>query len=357
MKDILGEGGFGTVVLRNGLAVKMFKNIRHLIHEYTAALYLKKCPYIVQVHGIDFDALEMTMDLYDGSISKWLKDERTEQQKCVVLHEILKALTCLYDLGLVHGDIKPGNTLVKWNSNGDVTRLVLGDVGFLSIQGYSKVFGTTRTYQEYDIESDYRHDMYSLGVFITEMFQDIKFTKKDIYDTKIHHAKKISNQKIRHWTLRMMDLDRSERPSPRRVLYSIFEDRPPVQMRNNPGPVNTNLTQKEVVEIQKIFVKWAQPYMTRKNVYKKINRTKIAYQACIQYISVSNIVESQRRMCAYAILTIFSSIFGDLKLSPEAAANQCGVNKSTMRRCINRLLVHEDLLIRMFYCKDKDMKD
>src|SRR5437868_852553 len=107
-KIVLGEGGFGEVILRDGKAVKKFERLRHIIHEYAAAMYLKGCPYIVPVHGADFKRYEMTMELFHGSLSKWLRKERTEQQKLVAFRETLRALVYLYDLSLVHGDIKPG---------------------------------------------------------------------------------------------------------------------------------------------------------------------------------------------------------------------------------------------------------
>ena len=105
----LGKGSYGEVTVKNGVAVKKFIKLSHLIQEYMALYYLRDCKHIVRVVDVNFEDLELSMELYDYSLRKYLEDnDKPEVMK--ILHGILLGLVELHDRGLVHGDIKPEKT-------------------------------------------------------------------------------------------------------------------------------------------------------------------------------------------------------------------------------------------------------
>jgi hypothetical protein len=55
---------------------------------------------VVHVEGVDFNNLELYMELYDGSLRKWLEDTRVFQKKNITYSDIFKILHDIL-LGLV----------------------------------------------------------------------------------------------------------------------------------------------------------------------------------------------------------------------------------------------------------------
>ena len=97
----LGQGSYGEVVARNGQAVKKFSKLSHLVQEYVALRYLQDCQYVVRPISIDVDSLELSMELYDCSLRRWLEDNRCRDHSNLVKALQLKKMTAQVN---VNGD-------------------------------------------------------------------------------------------------------------------------------------------------------------------------------------------------------------------------------------------------------------
>src|SRR5436189_1973265 len=115
-KKFLGEGAYGKVRAHNNLAVKTFNDLLPLVQEYAALKYLRDCDYIVKVDKVDFEQLELYMELYDDSLRGFISKHRGSKTYLTkidtIINHILKGLIEIHDRGLLHGDIKPSNILI-----------------------------------------------------------------------------------------------------------------------------------------------------------------------------------------------------------------------------------------------------
>jgi len=354
--NFLGRGGYGTVVKRGNIAVKKLKQLNHLIQEYCVGLHLNSCPYIVKIVGADFENLEIHMKLYNGSLNQWILESRSFEQKLKVLREILYALCWINDMGLVHGDIKPGNILANWDKKGNVEKLVLGDVGFLSTENYSKCVRTTRTYQEKSPESDWKHDIYSLGIIVTEFFGNTRVASKEMIRNKEipspDHARSIAKEKIKDenilkWVIKMLNDDREERPTARSLLKNLFDETPMIQFHPGICKKKNKINEKDLEEIL-CFFKTNLVIDGREIIIK---RTKIAFEAFLIYIDKNNIAKSDYMFFANCILIIFSSLFGKSGYTDKIVSKKFKITERTVHRTIYRIINEEEVLNAIFYTK------
>lgn len=218
---LLGAGTYGQVVAKDGKAVKKFAKLSHLVQEYAALRYVQDCQYIVHSEGVDFANLELQMELYDCSLRKWMQDKH--EVTPVMLRDILMGLVELHDRKLAHGDLKPGNILVRKNP----VKVVLGDCGFVSIAKYAKVNCTAAMYRDPNVVYDTKHDMYSLGIILLEIF-----SKKGIEDNMNYkRLNEIIEQRIDHngWRKTILSLvneNRDHRPTARELLHAMYKENP-----------------------------------------------------------------------------------------------------------------------------------
>jgi serine/threonine protein kinase len=360
MDNFLGEGAYGKVYKKNNnIAAKQFDETRFAIHEYCIGHFLKNCPYTVPILGIDLEKKEVYMKLFKGSLSMWLQRPRSEAQMIVVLREILYGLCFYGDMRLVHADIKPGNILCDWNPKGDITQLVIGDTGFLSLEGFSKVHNTTPSYRDQNFKSDFRHDIFSLGILIITMFGGERVKGKKSYQELAEIAKKnVKNPHILEWTLKMISENRAERPTARSLLKRFFNITPPLQCHPGFPVFKNNLQRDQIEKIQAIFRERSpQPNEDPKSAEKRaiIYRSKIAYEACITYINKKKIHEDYHILYACATVMIFSSVFGKSGYTIRHIMSETGLNSQKALKAVNQLITDEDFITVMFYSKKSCM--
>lgn len=169
----LGVGTYGLVYKKGNYAIKQYEKLNHIIQEWIALKYLSDCTNVVRAVSADFFKKEISLKLYDCSVSDWLKNNKDASitQRLKIIKGALRGLVEIHTRGLTHGDIKPSNMLMTINNNTFET--VIADCGFLSINKYSKVEYTSPIYQEplpnEELIHGPEHDMFSFGLCCIEI--------------------------------------------------------------------------------------------------------------------------------------------------------------------------------------------
>lgn len=355
-EDILGEGAYGMVRRENGRAIKTFKSRTALIQEYAAGRYLRDCPYVVRVLDVDFSRLELIMELFDTNLSRWLYTRPPRAEKMKALCEVLKALTYLCDLGLVHGDIKPGNILVRVTRDGKLKSLALGDLGFVGIEKFSKIKCTTPVYQEVsELKADFRHDMYSTGVMVIEMFGDIRIfpkiveidgreCKKPLENSRMLEIadENVKDPQMLSFAKQALDENRRRRPTARKALYELFGEDPPIQYYSGIPSYTNTLDAIDTARIENFF----KVQIVGKG---QINQLQLAIDTTICYLS-SRKIDSRYHPAYYtSMMVIFSALFGPSGYNIASAAITSGAREETIMLAIQRLLNNDEVINYLFY--------
>jgi serine/threonine protein kinase len=341
---ILGQGSYGEVKARDGKAVKKFSKLSHLIQEYMALRYLNDCQYIVHTQGADFGSLELYMDLYDCSLRKWLEDSPNGQRPSMdqikkILHDMLMGLIELHDRNLAHGDLKPGNTLIRRHD----LKTVLGDCGFVSIAKYAKVDRTAAIYRDPVISHEPSHDMFSFGICFLEMIADIKINRQASYEELRQVLRdKVADMEYRKILYNLLHEDKSRRPSARVLIQRLFGESPPQWKRQSvasdpssvttPGRVIVSIMSQDREHIRSLMKRTAEQF--------EINRGKKGYGALISYIDAHKIEASLFKIHAAVTLVILSSIFGKSGFRDVEAIELCEnkYDKKFIYRILDRML-------------------
>jgi serine/threonine protein kinase len=340
--DKIGRGTYGVVYKVGNSAVKQFKYKSSLIQEYMACVYLSSCPYTVDVYGSSLKDRTMSMKLYSSNLRNWILGSRTIEQKLIAFREILKAITYLADLNLVHGDLKPDNILCNWKDNGNITKLVLGDLGFTALERFTKAQRTAPAYREQVVEKDHRHDIYSLGVIGLEMF--------GCYKVKKHHTstelielttEKVKNDQLRECITKCFDDVRHQRPTSRWILANIYYIRPELQEQPIINSYVTSVDKNQQENLKTYFINTGQLSLN-------IRRCRLAYDTCIMAVTTLGIIPKHHKTYAIATLVIFSSIFGSSGFTVDIGAKEAGISEDRFDKVIEILMNDGDFINMIF---------
>ena len=182
--EVLGEGTYGQVFERNGIAVKKLKYFNSLIQETCILKIMRDSQYIVNIKSYDIEEGEIELELHNISLKDHMNSLDCRlygQEKIKIFLDVLQGLNDLHHRDIVHSDLKPSNILISFNP----VRAVLCDFGLSSINGHSKVYhtakicrplGVDRDLDNYEKSKEYCHDMYGLTVTFLQFFGNIKLT-------------------------------------------------------------------------------------------------------------------------------------------------------------------------------------
>lgn len=343
MSGVLGKGSYGEVTVRDGKAVKKFSKLAHLIQEYMALNYVADCNYIVHAQGVNYAHLELHMDLYDGSLRKWLEDQRarggpSREDVMRILHSILMGLVELHDRNLAHGDIKPGNILVR----GRDLKVVLGDCGFVSVVKYAKVERTAAIYREKDVTNSWTHDMFSFGICFLEIVGNVRISRQASYkELKPIVHNKLSTDLHRKLAYNLLHEDKKRRPTARHVLQLLYGEEVPV-WTNPPLKIDSSAS-SFISEPDRKFVR---KLLKTAGALKNLKRANKGYDALILYINENRVDESQHRLYAAVTMMILSAVFGEPGFRESDVIRTCNnkVNNNDIRAVLTRLLVNTNFL-------------
>lgn len=325
MARILGEGAYGQVIERKGKAIKTFSRQHHLVQEWVSATYLSDCKYQIKHEAFDLFNLQISMKLYHCNLRQLMHSgERFERE--AILKDILKGLMELQDRALAHGDIKPGNILIEQKRQG--YRAVLGDVGFVSLDAFTKVERTAATYRDPTVQAGPGHDMYSLAIIMVELLGDNVSVRGQLSYTKLHRL--IRDSLTGEWrtiALEMTKREHAQRPLAREVLKRLYQCE----------PKNTFNNQVQRSPIDTTTPLYAYAFLQSKKY--NFERSRRGYSAAVMFCDPETLSDESKEWITAAFYVI-STLFGpnDYKRSVMKKA----VDKKSLQKKIVALITDPD---------------
>lgn len=342
MTHLLGQGSYGKVMSRDGAAVKKFGKLQYLVQEYVTLLYMRDCEQVVTIQSIDLENLELTMDLYDCSLRQWLQEKNykvSRQEVFILLRAILLALVSLQDRNLAHGDLKPGNILIRR----EPFAAVLGDFGFVSVAKYAKVERTAAIYRDPVISYDSSHDMYSLGVCLLEMIGGVKLTRQAEFNELYSVVKtRIRRPEDRELIQSLIQFNKRNRPDARQVLAKYFNSSP------EPWAVG-ELSMCSLPEVETDSLRALRASCKKLSLAYRINRSKKGYLALLLFLEEQQITHDNYELYKLATLFILASVFGKGNFTEEVAlrAAEGRVSKGRFLQALTVLLANRSFVTRL----------
>jgi serine/threonine protein kinase len=331
MKEVrLGNGAYGVVVKRDGYAYKKFDKLSHLIQEFCAGSFLRNARGIIRIHSADYYEKELKMDLYDMNLREFMERRSNTDTKRKIFYDICIGLSEIHRRHMVHGDIKPGNILIRMTQepSGDPLRgsgsdgmpaAFIGDLGFVSLAPYSKVRRTTAVYRDEKMLQDASHDIYSLGIVALEFFGDMKVYEKLDHPQVQRYAKKhVKNRTVRQLIISMTDPDYEKRPNIEQVVESIFNTKCP--------SLNRDVAIKEIPDLGKYA---DQVYHLYRGLSKRSDhsRSQRGYRSLIIFFSNNRkALRKQRCLHVTSMILILSALFGRSHFALSEAIKWCARN-------------------------------
>ncbi len=185
LRELLGSGGMGDVysgvdiLLHRAIAVKLLRrgpggdaaDVARF-HAEACALAAVSSPYVVTVHDFGFaeEGLYAVMRHVAGNSLDTVLSARGAlplRSALRIATDVLTGLAELHALGLVHGDVKPGNVIVDREEHA-----VLIDLGVAAdLRAGRALGGGTPPYMAPEAEYgavDHRADLFATGILLVE---------------------------------------------------------------------------------------------------------------------------------------------------------------------------------------------
>ena len=350
---VLGKGAYGEVVkdTANHVAVKTFHKLPHIIQEFAALHYLQDCKYVVHAKSVNLTSSQLTMELYDLSFRKYMVEGHCCCEECLnlIFRDVLLGLIELNDRKLSHSDIKPGNILINLKP----LKAVLGDCGFVSIGTYSKQQRTAQSYRDIDVVNDLKHDIFSLGVMMLELYYFVKPVVHDHYNEyqKII-SKKVTNVKHKALLKKMMSENREERPSARDILKTLYDISPAVY-------VHAPIFKYDFVSVQKeVYQKYDAAKIKELEEVVKLNykqlgikRAKTGVKALIVYMNKVKIDIRYLNFYFAAMMIVLASLFGNRSPVITDILMVCDMPEHNKKRLIYIIdkMIHDRLFLHILF--------
>lgn len=184
-KSLLGSGTYGKVYNYQNQAHKVFhcRNYKKyaFYRELAICHLLSGCPGMVKLTNHKLKPKTLIFELYDSDVRQWLvKNGKTSENyniRCQIIFNLVYTVYNLHNQGLIHGDIKLENILIR-NSNQiglcDLTKdIVLCDLANVGSPDFYEVYWVTEKYRPSDKYTSLSIDVYSVGMVIIYLLTEI----------------------------------------------------------------------------------------------------------------------------------------------------------------------------------------
>lgn len=307
-RKVCGEGAYGKVYnIGHGKAQKSFQNLCSLVQEYVALRYVKGWKHVLQGYDANFSKKTLDMDLCDNSLRGYMDSTKEPSigVKMTLFKDILTGLLQLHKNGIIHADLKPGNILIKDH------RALLGDLGFVNIQKYARVYNTARNYRDPAKKADYGHDLFSLGIVLAEILLWRRVNKKKLD----HEIKKIEDEKMVKLIKLLVSEDRKKRPNIEEIFkHYLNEDVPEIYVNDKP---------QHNIKFDKEWAESIKEYMRKHCQAFYIRRGLTGYKALLTFLSCNKTDSSLIPLYVPCTIMILSSIFGQSGYTEEEVFKSC----------------------------------
>jgi serine/threonine protein kinase len=346
--SLLGKGAYGQVHRVDGEAVKQYHRLPSLIQEYVALMYLKDCEFIVKPISVDYRNLTLTMELYDMNMRQWITNESMSDD-CVnfMVYSTIRGLIELQDRQLSHSDLKPSNILIKKNP----FRVVLGDCGFVSRANYSKQQRTAQNYRDIIVANDDKHDMFSLGIMLMELYLHIKPELRNSYEDYKTTLKRCEGpDHIKDLLKRLVDKHRERRPTAREVMTIIFKQSPKAPSNKHTAhydEVYRLAVVKYPTTLIDSFVKMCTSCETKLGMH----RGKRGLKALFLYMMDKKMDKELYQYFVAATCVILASTFSQHPPQTSNILEICQItklNKGKLMHCLKELSNHQSFVDAIF---------
>jgi len=328
----LGKGSYGAVYLKDKHAVKQFKKLNHLIQEYAAGKYLESVTRSVNHLGVDFENKTITMELFRGSLRHWLVTKKKRKQIDKMAVKLICAIFTLHELRLIHADVKPGNILVNWDHAGNITNLVLGDLGFVAPSYYAKVERTAGHYREKETFRDRYHDIYSAGIILLEVYGSIRVSKQlDYIEIPTIAREVIADPDLRKLIVSMCQKRRDKRPTCERILKYYKYQRVKTVTRTRPRV--------------KIVDQFSDYLILSKQL--SLGSPEKGFEILNYYLSNKKSLNRSALICA--VILIIYSIFEGSRINIRKLTTHFKISQKDILVYLNELL-HDRKVLELIYC-------
>jgi serine/threonine protein kinase len=198
-EKILGVGGFCVVGLfkknKKKYAVKIYNNEKlsdNLIQQIADInnhfdRFIKKCKenskFVLNYKMFFLEGNYYVLsEPLDTSLIDYMSKKDSTKNKFKVICQMIKALSCLHNMGIIHGDLKPDNIFIKKSKH----HIKIGDFDGVGIVSKKEVMIYTSLYLHPSVKNikDYSFtfsdDIFAIGIIIVIMFD--KDVSNYIYD-------------------------------------------------------------------------------------------------------------------------------------------------------------------------------
>src|SRR5579871_2920911 len=258
--NFLGGGSYGKVVDIGGKAIKQFDHTPFLIQEFASGRFLRDAKNIIHFDSLNLKNKTIGMPLYNISLDKFIDefDKTCWKVRMDIFRDITIGLSVIHSKGLLHGDIKPGNVLLKFNTSkhcfcsncaskcDNPISAFICDLGFTSLKDYAKTEYTTLVYAD-DSKSEYKsinRDLYSLGILALELFGAINIHNRlNQYDINQIINDEISSRTIGNMIRSLTNPVESARMTTTDILQDIYQ----LSFRDIFGNTNSSIGNKNII--------------------------------------------------------------------------------------------------------------
>ncbi len=347
---MLGQGAFGSVEVDKqdrSQAIKQFKCLEHLVAEAFPTRHASS-KWTVKLTACNPKTLTMKTERWSASLDKVLRHEFLSlEQKRSIHCSILKGLTYLESIHIVHSDLKPSNILVDAKR----TKAVLADFGLSSSSNSAKVNQTALAFSPKAPQSHRTHDMFGFVIVTLELFHGYRVTtaiptRQELREIVANHVK---DPKTRTSLCNLIKDELTQCTRAKDLLKDLYS-KAITTIPNNQVKVELH---QSVDEDTKLLIITRVTELRERHHFRKGQH---CIEALNSFFSTLNVPSSKVEVYITVMAYIFSCVFGrsqvvkrEQRLSLSYLVDCYDLDAEEIYRCITNILNNRRVLNIMFF--------